>query len=85
MPAFSKRSESLMVDDKEMPYFIQITAVNPLLSHKTELESLVNSLTRKKAWMVTLLVQWIFNYSKQSDTTTKDMTEKPTSNNFISF
>lgn len=29
------RRQSLMTDDKEMPYFIQITPANPLLSHKT--------------------------------------------------
>lgn len=66
-----------MIDDKGMPYFIKTTAVNPLLSHKTDPELLVNSLTRKKAWMVTLLVQWIFNYSMQNGRTTKDITEKP--------
>lgn len=76
MSAFSKQSESLVIDDKEMTYFIQITAVNPLLSHDTELELLVNSLTRKKTWMVTILVQQLVNYSNKSDITTKYMTEK---------
>lgn len=46
-----------MIDDKEIPFFIWITSVNPILFHKTELELLVNSLTKKKARMASLLVQ----------------------------
>lgn len=71
-----------MIDDKEIPFFVWITSVNPILFHKTELELLVNSLTKKKARMASLLVQWIFNYYKRSHTTTKDMTEKPHKESF---
>lgn len=65
-----------MIDDTEISFFVWITSVNPLLFHKRELELLVNSLTKKKARMASLLVQWIFNYYKRSQTSTKDMLEK---------
>lgn len=34
-PVFSKLHQSLMTDDRDMSYFIQITPANHLLSHKT--------------------------------------------------
>lgn len=66
-----------MIDDKEMPYFIYMTSVNPLLSHKTKLKIAGELFNQEVSMDGTLSMQWIFNYYKRSHTTTKDMTEKP--------
>lgn len=65
-----------MMDDKEMSYFIYMTSVNPLLSHKTKLKIAGELFNHEESMDGTLSMQWIFNYCKGSHTATKDMTEK---------